>query len=589
MALFIGTSTADKISPITGLTGFTLESPGSLLDLLTDVIVGLGGNDVITAGASHDYIYAGADSDTVFRSAGADFMDGGTGIDTLNLATFAGNYTWNMTTGITNQTFSIFNEVAINFEHAITGSGNDTITGNTGNNDIITNGGNDTVFGGEGQDKIAGGAQNDTLFGEGADDLINGETGNDYIKGGASNDTMDGGADVDTLDNTDFIGAYTWNMVTGVTSVAGETAKNFENAIMGDGADTITGTSFGNKITTNGGADIIRTGIGNDVIDAGKGNDTVFDNFGFDKSNGGDDIDTYDVSFFGGTYNLDLTTGVTNILGETATNFENFNGGFGANTVLGTSDANKISGNGGIDTIQGGKGNDTISGGTENDFINGGLDADVMNGGTGIDTMDATDNIGSYIWNMATGVTNIVEETAKEFENAVTGSGADIITGNDSDNTIRLGANTDRATGGIGNDKLFGEAGNDVLAGDIGNDTLAGGANNDTLTGGTGFDNFLFDTAASFIPVNVDRISDFQSVFDTIQLDDAIYTAIGSTVTANEFRLGTGAGDADDRIIYNSNTGNLFYDADGTGVGFQVNFANVGALTAVNFTDFVIV
>ena len=588
MALFIGTGAADRISPLGPNTGFTLESPGNLSDLVTDVILGLGGNDVITAGGSHDHIFAGADNDTVFRSAGADFMDGGTGIDTLNLSTFTGSYVWDMTTGFTNQTSGGSIEVALNFEHAIMGSGNDFITGNNGNNDIITNKGNDTVFAGEGQDKIAGGEGNDRLFGGGADDLINGENGDDHIQGGASNDTMIGGLGIDTFDNTDFAGAYTWSMVTGATSVVGETAVGFENAIMGEGSDTITGTSFGNKISTNGGADVIRTGIGNDIIDAGKGDDAVFENFGFDKSNGGEGVDTFDITFFSSTYNLDMTTGGTNFVGETAINFENVIGGAGNNTILGTSAANKILGNGGIDTIQGGKGADSISGGADNDFINGGLDADELNGGTGIDTMDATDNTSSYIWNMATGVTNIAGETAKEFENAITGAGADTVIGNASDNSIQLGANNDRATGGIGNDKLFGDAGSDTLLGDIGNDRLAGGANNDTLAGGTGFDQFVFDTTPNTF-FNSDRITDFVSVFDTILLDDAVFGAIGNTVTADEFRIGTAALDSTDRIIYNANIGSLSYDADGNGAGLQVAFANVGALTAVNFTDFSII
>jgi Ca2+-binding RTX toxin-like protein len=53
------------------------------------------------------------------------------------------------------------------------------------------------------------------------------------------------------------------------------------------------------------------------------------------------------------------------------------------------------------------------------------------------------------------------------------------------------------------------------------------------------------------------------------------------------FQLGTAAADADDRIIYDSATGKLFYDADGNAAGAQVLFAQVTAGTALTDVDFV--
>lgn len=83
------------------------------------------------------------------------------------------------------------------------------------------------------------------------------------------------------------------------------------------------------------------------------------------------------------------------------------------------------------------------------------------------------------------------------IENAIGGSGEDVLIGNAANNTLNGNAGDDTLIGREGNDRLFGLAGNDLLEGGDGddqlrggdgNDVIYGGSGNDTLRGGAGFD-----------------------------------------------------------------------------------------------------
>ncbi len=74
------------------------------------------------------------------------------------------------------------------------------------------------------------------------------------------------------------------------------------------------------------------------------------------------------------------------------------------------------------------------------------------------------------------------------IENALGGTGADTLIGNEIANVLDGGAGTDTLRGNGGNDTLLGRAGNDQLDGGAGNDTLSGGDNDDLLIGGAGDD-----------------------------------------------------------------------------------------------------
>lgn len=118
-----------------------------------------------------------------------------------------------------------------------------------------------------------------------------------------------------------------------------------------------------------------------------------------------------------------------------------------------------------------------------------------------------------------------------------------------------------------------------------------GAGGNDRLTGNQGRDSFLFDTLPSSSG-NLDRIVDFAAAEDMVLLENAIYLGLGAangTLAANAFHAAAGATtgtDASHRIIYDTSTGRLFYDADGPGGTAAVNFAvieNRAAMTSENF------
>ena len=120
---------------------------------------------------------------------------------------------------------------------------------------------------------------------------------------------------------------------------------------------------------------------------------------------------------------------------------------------------------------------------------------------------------------------------------------------------------------------------------------LDGGLKRDTLTGGDGEDSFRFSTALG--SGNVDRITDFDVDDDTILLDAAIFAAAGAagalSVAAFHASAAGVAHDADDRIIYDTNDGALYYDADGTDAIGAIRFARLSTNLNLSASDFVIV
>ena len=241
----------------------------------------------------------------------------------------------------------------------------------------------------------------------------------------------------------------------------------------------------------------------------------------------------------------------------------NGSGGGGGGSVINGTSAN--------DTLTGTAGNDTINGLGGNDlFVAGSTGgADVIDGGTGTDSIEFRDRATSGV---------------------VVDFGTGTITGGSS-GTISFTA-VERVVASNFADSLTGAAGGQTLTGQGGADTLWGGLGVDTLWGAGGNDAFVFREMGS---ANADRVSDFASGADKLQLDDAAFTSIGAmgNFATGDARFwassGGAAHDSNDRVLYNTSTGQLYYDADGNGSGAAQLIATVLNAPAVAATDIVVI
>jgi len=410
---------------------------------------------------------------------------------------------------------------------------------------------------------ISGAAEADTLIGSGANETLNGDAGQDILRGNGGNDTLDGGIGADAMEGgggndlfvvdnvgdtvTENVGEGSDTVQSGVTFTLGANLENL--TLTGTGNTSATGNELNNVINGNIGNNNINGGIGADTMAGGGGNDTYsVDNVGDTVTDtGGTDLVNSSVTFTlaGGIETLTLTGGAD--IDGTGNGLDNI--------INGNSGSNTLNGGSGADTMKGGLGADTY-------IVNDAGDIIVENPSSGTDLVKS-----SVTFTLAGGVENLT----------LTGGGAINGTGNNLGNTI---------TGNTGANVLDGGSAGDILDGGGGADTLIGGIGNDDLTGGNGADNFVFDTALG--ASNVDDILDFVVADDTIQLDRAIFSGVAAngTLAASAFVAGTAALDASDRIIYDSATGKIFYDADGVGGVAQVLFATVDPGTALNNADF---
>ena len=163
-----------------------------------------------------------------------------------------------------------------------------------------------------------------------------------------------------------------------------------------------------------------------------------------------------------------------------------------------------------------------------------------------------------------------------------------VMGGTGSDRNLQGTANSDWISLNGGDDRIDAGFGFDSVLGGSGNDSLDGGSGRDTLVGGSGADRFVFDSYLS-AATNIDTITDFTAAAgDRIVLDRAIFTTLnkGGKLSSSAFRAGAGlvsAAAAADRILYDTSSGALRYDADGNGSVYSaVPFATLASAPLAN-------
>jgi Ca2+-binding RTX toxin-like protein len=132
---------------------------------------------------------------------------------------------------------------------------------------------------------------------------------------------------------------------------------------------------------------------------------------------------------------------------------------------------------------------------------------------------------------------------------------------------------------------------------------LNGGAGNDTLRGGPGSD-FAADGADLFVfaarpgAANADTIEgfDFSDGADNLAFVRSWHPDIGATgaFAPNDARFWAAPGaisghDLSDRVILDTSTGNLYYDADGSGSGASQLVASFVGIPDLQANDIIVI
>lgn len=253
------------------------------------------------------------------------------------------------------------------------------------------------------------------------------------------------------------------------------------------------------------------------------------------------------------------------------------------NTKLGTGGIDVLTDSGIDDLMLGFAGADSLYGGVGNDFLYGGADNDKIFGGVGNDRVDGESGDDAVHGGLG-------------IDFVVGGAGNDRLFGDDGADTLNGLAGNDLLYGGKGSDILKGNGENDTLRGGINSDTLYGGTGNDRLTGDAGRDQLYGggdnDTYVMQYGLGADVAQSFEKGIDKLEVSAAAFHlagAPGGALSAREFLDSTDhlAKTANQHLIYESDTHQLWADLDGNGQAFApvliADFVNNLPLTASDF------
>ncbi len=314
-------------------------------------------------------------------------------------------------------------------------------------------------------------------------------------------------------------------------------------------ADTLAGTDKDDLFLGHG---------GNDTFAGGAGNDTV--------------------SFADAAHGIYLTLATTkpiDTIGAGTVQLKSIENAIGSqfdDTLYGNKDANRLDGGAGNDRLKGGAGDDHLLGGAGDDTLFGQAGADLMEGGTGNDVY-------------------YVDDAGDQVVERGDDGGIDKVFATIS---YTLGDHVERLTlaKGAGNINGTGNAANNTIVGNEGDNVLSGGGGIDSLTGGAGHDTFVFDTSPLAIGRTV--IRDFVSGEDKIALSltafgAGFYGQPAGALAAAEFGYGTHATAAEQSLIYDRASGNLYYDVDGTGAEKAVRIGVLMGAPDLHLSDIILV
>ncbi|MDZ7950039.1 calcium-binding protein [Nostoc sp. DedQUE09] len=346
---------------------------------------------------------------------------------------------------------------------------------------------------------------------------------------------------------------------------------NSNDVINGQGGDDIIEGLSGN--------DILRGGAGNNTLNGGIDNDFLDADFpsGNNLLNGGDGND----SLFASGSDISLSEYVSiygKNLDDRSLGNNTLNGGVGDDSL-------DASGSLGDNLLDGGDGNDflDISGNeTSTDLQSSSSRSNgdnTLNGGAGNDILDATGSSGDNLLFGGDGndFLDISGDSYQYFDvySSSRSSGKNLLSGGDGNDTLTAS----------------GASGNNTLNGGNGDDSLTGGGGNDWLFGEGGTDTFVFNS----FDEGLDLIRDFGSINEPNELIQVSAAGFGGGLSvgvlqASQFTLGESATTLLQRFIYNSTTGALFFDSDGSADAFtQVQFAGLSAGLSLTNNNFVVV